>query len=131
MNKQLIRLTEDDLHNIVKDAVNRILKEGEFEKRRMQPNIGQSKYPSSANPTVNETLEEYTGNFGYTDDNAPSNRPAIGTPEYYRRNDRMQIGQEPIYNNARNWDDPNYNRKENMGFNAMGNSSPFNTNRGW
>lgn len=139
MNKQLIRLTEDDLHNIVKDAVNRILKEGEFEKwaaqqdkkRCMQPNIDQSKYPSSANPTVNETLEEYTGNFGYTDDNAPSNRPAIGTPEYYRRNDRMQIGQEPIYNNARNWDDPNYNRKENMGFNAIGNSSHFNTNRGW
>ena len=94
MNKKLIRLTESDLHRIVKESVNSILK-------------------------------EYTGNFGYTDDNATSNRPTIGTPEYYRRNDRMQIGQEPIYNNARNWDDPNYNRKQ-----SIGDSKPFNTNRG-
>lgn len=73
MNKQLIRLTEDDLHNIVKDAVNRMLKEGEFEKwaaqqdkkRRMQPNINQSKHPSSANSIVNEVMyngRSYHGN---------------------------------------------------------------------
>lgn len=98
MNKKIIRLTEQDLHRIVKESVNRVLK-------------------------------EYTGNFGYTDDNAPSNRPTIGTSEYYRRNDKMQIGQEPIYNNARNWDDPYYNRMENMGLNSIGNSRPFNTNR--
>ena len=89
-------VTESDLHRIVKESVDRILK-------------------------------EYTGDFGYTDDNAISNRPAIGTPEYYRRSDRMQIGQEPIYNNARNWDDPNYNRKQSI---SIGDSKPLNTNRG-
>ena len=30
MNKKLIRLTESDLHRIVKESVNRILKEGEY-----------------------------------------------------------------------------------------------------
>ena len=89
MGKKVLRLTEFDLHRIVKESVDRIMK-------------------------------EYTRDFGYTDDNAPSNRPTIGTPEYYRRNDRMQVGQEPIYSNARNWDDPNYNRKQ-----SIGDSKPF------
>ena len=77
--------------------------------------------------SVNKILKEYTGEFDYTDDNATSNRPSFGTPEYYRRNDKMQVGQQPIYKDPRNWDDQDYNRTENMGFNAIGNSSPFNT----
>ena len=31
MNKKLIRLTEQDLHRIVKESVNKILKEGYFD----------------------------------------------------------------------------------------------------
>ena len=30
MNKKLIRLTESDLHRIVKESVNRVLREGEY-----------------------------------------------------------------------------------------------------
>ena len=32
MNKKLIRLTESDLHRIVKESVKRVLREGEFDK---------------------------------------------------------------------------------------------------
>ena len=137
--KKLVRLTESDLHRIVRESVKRILKENDMYKNGMLSQKGSvavnninaqaeherflKKY--TPNFTKRKKLKEYTGDFGYTDDNAPSNRPAIGTPEYYRRNDRMQIGQEPIYNDARNWDDPNYNRKQ-----SIGDNKPFNANGG-
>lgn len=89
--RQRIRLTESDLHRIVKESVNILLK-------------------------------EYTGNVGYTDDNAPSN---IGTPEYYRRNDRMQVGQESINDDPNNWDkttgafsERSKNKRDSMPFNG-------------
>ena len=37
MNKKLIRLTESDLHKIVKESVNRILNEGMFDFFKRQP----------------------------------------------------------------------------------------------
>jgi hypothetical protein len=89
--RQRIRLTESDLHKIIKESVNILLK-------------------------------EYTGNVGYTDDNAPSN---IGTPEYYRRNDRMQVGQESINDGPNNWDkttgafsERSKNKRDSMPFNS-------------
>ena len=72
--------------------------------------------------SVNMLLKEYTGNVGYTDDNAPSN---IGTPEYYRRNDWMQVGQESINDDPNNWDkttgafsERSKNKRDSMPFNS-------------
>ena len=44
MNKQIVRLTESDLHKIVKEAVNRILKEAEYD-------IDDDRYYGGALPT--------------------------------------------------------------------------------
>ena len=55
MNKKLIRLTESDLHRIVKESVQKML------------------VKDSKNKTVKEDI-------GYTDADEPSNKPQISTP---------------------------------------------------
>jgi hypothetical protein len=55
MNKKLIRLTEGDLHRIVKESVQKML----------------------VKDSENKTVEE---GIGYTDADEPSNKPQIGTP---------------------------------------------------
>lgn len=55
MNRKLIRLTESDLHRIVKESVQKML----------------------VKDSENKTVEE---GIGYTDADEPSNKPQIGTP---------------------------------------------------
>lgn len=148
MNKKLIRLTERDLHRIVKESVNRILKEtydpcdelghirwcnrdyrnNSDEAQRVGKVRGDAlanwhKWVKDSESKVQE--EGYTSNVSYTDANKPSNRPQIGTLDYYRRNDRMQVGQQPMYNNPNNWDNTegwysegSQNRRDSQPFNA-------------
>lgn len=42
MNKKLIRLTESDLHRIVKESVKKVLKEGVFDSKRIQAELDNS-----------------------------------------------------------------------------------------
>ena len=110
-------IVSDDVRNVV----NRIFLIGIAYKGRIPNMYGQiiSAFEKLESSVANVNASSVnSAPFAWRKDN-------IGTPEYYRRNDRMQIGQEPIYNNARNWDDPNYNRKQ-----SIGDSKTFNTNRG-
>ena len=52
MNKKLIRLTESDLHRIVKQSVNKILKEGVGDNAYLQQNIQQAIFSLSAVASV-------------------------------------------------------------------------------
>ena len=52
MNKKLIRLTEGDLHRIVKQSVNKILKEGVGDNAYLQQNIQQAIFSLSAVASV-------------------------------------------------------------------------------
>ena len=52
MNKKLIRLTESDLHRIVKESVNKILKEGVGDNAYLQQNIQQAIFSLSAVASV-------------------------------------------------------------------------------
>ena len=54
--KQLIRLTEDDLHNIIKESVNRILNEQAFSDEELKDFLMQQHYP-------NRTPEEQESAF--------------------------------------------------------------------
>jgi len=148
MNKRLIRLTESDLHRIVKESVIKILRETHNEwdeladirwrNRDYRNNsdeaqrVGKVRGDALANwhklvkDSDSKVQEEgYTSNVSYTDANKPSNRPQIGTLDYYRRNDRMQVGQQPMYNNPNNWDNTegwyserSQNRRDSQPFNA-------------
>ena len=52
MNKKLIRLTESDLHRIVKESVNRVLREGGGDNAYLQENIQQAIFSLSAVASV-------------------------------------------------------------------------------
>jgi hypothetical protein len=65
MNKKLIRLTESDLHRIVKESVQKLLVKG------------------SENKTVKEDI-------GYTGADEPSSKPQIGTP--WSEYDEVMLG---------------------------------------
>ena len=93
-----------------------------FEEGKRAVKVNESQLFDIIKESVNILLKEYTGNVGYTNDNAPSN---IGTPEYYRRNDRMQVGQEFINDNPNNWDkttgafsERSKNKRDSMPFNS-------------
>lgn len=52
MSKKLIKLTESDLHRIVKQSVNKILKEGVGDNAYLQQNIQQAIFSLSAVASV-------------------------------------------------------------------------------
>ena len=150
LRKRIIRLTESDLHNIIRESVQKILKEtydpcdelGHLRWRNRDyrndnkeaQRVGKVRGNALANwhklvkDSESKVQEEgYTSNVSYTDANKPSNRPQIGTLDYYRRNDRMQVGQQPMYNNPNNWDNTegwyserSQNRRDSQPFNAKG-----------
>ena len=94
MNKQVIRLTEGDLHKIVRESVRKILKENSMYKNGILSQKGVTAVNNSnaqteherflkkytPNFTKRKKLKEYTGDFGYSDDPnynkfAQQNRP--------------------------------------------------------
>ena len=143
-------VTESDLHNIIRESVQKILKEtydpcdelGHLRwcnrdyrnDNKEAQRVGKVRGNALANwhklvkDSESKVQEEgYTSNVSYTDANKPSNRPQIGTLDYYRRNDRMQVGQQPMYNNPNNWDNTegwyserSQNRRDSQPFNAKG-----------
>ena len=66
MKKKLIRLTENDLHNIVKESVNRVLKEGKIgsaysnleQAKRLLSDTMDSSFIPFASPSPSSTEQE-------------------------------------------------------------------------
>ena len=97
--KKIIRLTESDLHDIIKESVNRILKEG-FDKYSDEDFANDSEMVENFNPNGNVINERTKGEKGMNDDEVMR-----------RRNDNFRKDMD-----ARHKDpfSPNYSDREEM-----------------
>jgi hypothetical protein len=82
MNKKLIRLTESDLHRIVKESVNRIIREGLYDNEQDFYNEfgNQSQYPAY------EYMPQFEGELSMTAQYSPEDyerRMSDWDPEYF------------------------------------------------
>ena len=82
MNKKLVKLTESDLHRIVKESVNRIIREGLYDDEQDFYNEfgNQSQYPAY------EYIEPFDGELAMTaqyDNDDYEKRMSDWDPEYF------------------------------------------------